>query len=196
MFETIRQNVLRKISLEETELRGFESFLKRKFIKKKEFLLREGEVCRGAYFVEKGLLRSFSVDKKGEEHVVQFAAEDWWIGDIYSSLTGQPSQLNIDALEDSELFLLESEAEERLFQQIPAFERYFRLLMQNRFIALQERINLDLSESAEAKYRRFMEKYPQLALRVPQHQIASYLGLQPETLSRIRKKLTGSNRNY
>lgn len=190
MFEMIRKNVLRKISLSEAELLRFESFLKLKSIKKKEFLLREGEVCRGAYFVSKGLLRSYSVDRKGAEHVVQFAVEDWWIGDIYSSLTGQPSHLNIDAIEDSELFLLESDAEERLFQEIPAFERYFRLLMQNRFIALQERINLDLSESAEAKYRRFMEKYPQLAQRVPQHQIASYLGLQPETLSRVRKKLT------
>lgn len=192
MFEIIRQNALRKISLTEAELRRFESFLKPKSVKKKDFLLREGEVCRGAFFVEKGLLRSYSVDGKGEEHVIQFAIEDWWIGDIYSSITAQPSRLNIDALEDSDILVLETEPEERLFQEIPAFERYFRLLMQNRFIALQERINLDLSESAEAKYRRFMEKYPQLAQRVPQHQIARYLGLQPETLSRVRKKLTGS----
>lgn len=188
MHELLKNNIARKIQLSEAEFERFLSYLKPKTIRKRDFLLQEGEVCRFVAFVERGILRSYSVDQKGEERIVQFAPEDWWVGDVYSSLTGKPSHLNIDAIEDSELLMLSIEAQEQLFEAQPKFERYFRLLMQNRFIALQERIYTALNETAEEKYRRFLEKYPSLPMRVPQLMIASYLGVQPETLSRVRKK--------
>ena len=119
---------------------------------------------------------------------MQFAPEDWWISDIYSGLTGKQSQLFIDAMEDSEILILGQDVNEKLYLEIPAFERYFRILAQNRFLTLQERISNALNETAEQKYRHFLEKYPTLPQRVPQHQIASYLGIQPETLSRLRRK--------
>jgi CRP-like cAMP-binding protein len=189
-FTRIRANVLQKINLSEAELTHFETFLTPKMLKKKEFLLTSGQVSRATAFVSKGLLRSYSIDQKGEEHVLQFTPEDWWVGDVYSALTGKPSSIFIDAVEDSEILLLGNADQERLFVEIPAFERFFRILIQNRFVALQERINGSLSLTAEEKYHHFLEKYASLPQRVPQHQIASYLGIQPETLSRIRKKIS------
>ena len=191
MFERINQNVLRKIQLTADELAHFNTFLRPKTLRKREFLQRAGEVTQSVAFVSTGILRSYSIDQKGEEQVMQFAPEDWWISDIYSSLTGKPSQLFVDAMEDSELLLLGNESQEKLYAEIPAFERYFRILAQNRFLTLQERITNALNETAEQKYAYFLEKYPTLQQRIPQHQIASYLGIQPETLSRLRRKKGG-----
>ena len=188
MFDLIDQNVLRKIHLSEAELAHFHTFLRPKTLRKKEFFQRAGEVTQAVAFVSKGILRSYSIDKKGEEQIMQFAPEDWWISDIYSGLTGKQSQLFIDAMEDSEILILGQDVNEKLYLEIPAFERYFRILAQNRFLTLQERISNALNETAEQKYRHFLEKYPTLPQRVPQHQIASYLGIQPETLSRLRRK--------
>lgn len=191
MFERINQNVLRKIHLTDAELAHFNTFLRPKTLRKKAFLQHAGEVTQSVSFVSKGILRSYSIDQKGEEHIMQFAPEEWWVSDIYSGLTGKPSQLFIDAIENSEILILGHDYQEKLFVEIPAFERYFRLLAQNRFLALQERISNALNETAEQKYRHFLEKYPTLPQRVPQHQIASYLGIQPETLSRLRRKKGG-----
>ena len=191
MFERINQNVLRKIQLTAEELAHFNTFLRPKMLRKREFLQRAGEVTQSVAFVSTGILRSYSIDQKGEEQVMQFAPEDWWISDIYSSLTGKPSQLFVDAMEDSELLLLGNESQEKLYAEIPAFERYFRILAQNRFLTLQERITNALNETAEQKYAYFLEKYTTLQQRIPQHQIASYLGIQPETLSRLRRKKGG-----
>ena len=191
MFDLINQNVLRKIKLNEAELAHFNTFLRPKTLRKKTFLQRAGEVTQSVSFVSKGILRSYSIDQKGEEQIMQFAPEDWWISDIYSGLTRKPSQLFIDTIEDSEILILEHELQEKLYIEIPAFERYFRILAQNRFLTLQERITNALNETAEQKYRHFLQKYPTLPQRVPQHQIASYLGIQPETLSRLRRKKGG-----
>ncbi|MBM2841968.1 MAG: Crp/Fnr family transcriptional regulator [Bacteroidetes bacterium] len=145
-------------------------------------------MCRAVAFVNNGCLRCYSVDDKGEEHIVQFAIEDWWISEPYSALTGEPSEYNIDALEGSELLLLEKEPQRRLLEEIPKFERLFRLLLENRFVATQRRINESLSISAEELYLNFLKTYPDIAKRVPQSQIASYLGITPQSLSRIRKE--------
>jgi CRP-like cAMP-binding protein len=139
--------------------------------------------------VNKGCLRCYSVDSSGKEHVVQFAIEEWWISDLYSFFTNEPSTFNIDALEDSELLLLEQNSYERLLQEIPAFERLFRKLFENRLIANERRINATLSDSAEERYLSFLKNYPSIAQRVPLTQIASYLGITPESLSRIRAEL-------
>lgn len=121
---------------------------------------------------------------------MQFAIEDWWISEPYSALTGEPSQYSIDALEDSELLLLDRDAQNKLLEEIPKFERMFRMLLENRFVANQRRITGTLSLSAEERYLSFLKSYPDIVRRVPQSMIASYLGITPQSLSRIRKELS------
>ena len=152
-------------------------------------MLQEGEVCQYAAFVEKGLLRSYSIDKKGNEHILQFAMENWWISDLYSFYSGEPSSYLIDALEDTELLLIKKDRYEELLKAIPSMERYFRLLLQNNLIATQRRLNDKLSLSAEDLYRTLIETCDNIPQRVPQHMIASFLGITRETLSRIRKQM-------
>ena len=189
MFDLLRKHILKRIDLTDEEFERCTTFFIPKKLRRHQFLLQEGEVCKSIVFVVKGCLRCYSVDDKGEEHIVQFAIEDWWISEPYSALTGEPSEYNIDALEDSELLILERSAEERLLLEIPKFERLFRILLENRFVATQRRINATLSTSAEERYLSFLKLYPAIAQRVPQSQIASYLGITPQSLSRIRKEL-------
>lgn len=190
MFDLLRQHILKRIDLTEEEFSRCTTFFIPKKLRKHQFLLQEGDVCKCIAFVNKGCLRCYSVDGKGEEHVVQFAIEDWWISDPFSVLTGEPSGYNIDALEDSELLILEKSSEEKLLQEIPKFERLFRMLLENRFVANQRRITAALSTSAEERYLSFLKTYPAISQRVSQSQIASYLGITPQSLSRIRRDLT------
>jgi CRP-like cAMP-binding protein len=189
MYEKIYANINRRIQLTDAEFEHFKTFLHLKTFKKKEFLLKSGEVSKHFAFVLKGGFRTYSIDKTGEEHILQFSLEDWWVNDAYSALTQKPSALHIEALEDSEVYLIDNQELEQLYSDIPKFERYFRILAQNRFIALQERINGELSASAEERYLDLLTRYPTLPQRVPQQYIASFLGIQPPSLSRIRKQL-------
>ena len=188
MYELILKNISRFIDLTEEEKNYFTSLLKVKRLKKKQYLLQEGDTSRNEYFVNKGCLRAYSIDEKGQEHIVQFAIEDWWIGDMYSFLTQTPARLTIDALEDSELFCLDSSSVENLFNKVPKFERFFRMLVQNAFIAGQRRIIESMSLTADDRYCRFIENYPLMEQRLPLKQIASFLGITPESLSRIRSQ--------
>lgn len=190
MYDLLRKHILKRIELTDEEFNRCTTFFIPKKMRKHQFLLQEGEVCKFYAFVVNGCLRCYSVDDKGEEHIVQFAIEDWWISEPYSVLTGEPSEYNIDALEDSELLLLERGTEEKLLREIPKFERLFRLLLENRFVANQRRITAALSTSAEERYLSFLKTYPAIAQRVPQSHIASYLGITPQSLSRIRKELS------
>ncbi|MFD2245050.1 Crp/Fnr family transcriptional regulator [Pontibacter ruber] len=189
-FQLLLSSINEKVRLTETEMQVCKSFFTPKKLLKKQLLLQHQEVCHFIAFVVQGILRSYTVDAKGNEHVVQFALEGWWISDNYSFLTGEPSTYNIDALEDAELLLLSRPAMDELLLKVPAMERYFRILMQNSLVALQRRLVGSLSYTAEEKYTNLIRTYPDIAQRVPQHQIASYLGIKPETLSRIRKQLT------
>ena len=188
MFEVLCLHIAKYIDLSEEEFALGATFFIPKKIKKTQFFLQEGEVCRHLAFVNQGCLRAYSIDDKGEEHVVQFAIEDWWMNDPYSYLTGEPSAYNIDALADSDLLLLDRSSLEKLTLEIPKFERFFRLLLENKYVANQRRITAALSASAEERYLNFLNTYPAFARRIPQRHIASYLGITPESLSRIRKK--------
>lgn len=192
MFERLFQNLAEKVELTEDEKELTKTFFLPKKLRKRQYLLQEGDAAKYVAFVEKGILRSYTVDEKGSEHILQFAFEGWWIGDAYSMLTNEPSQYNIDALEDCELLLLSKTAEAQLLDRVPKMERYFRILMQNHLIALQRRITSSLSRSAEEKYNELIQSCPTIPQRIPQHMMASFLGITPETLSRIRRKAANS----
>jgi CRP-like cAMP-binding protein len=186
--DLILKNVKRHIELTDVETKLFLSLLSVRKLLKRQFLLKAGEICHTENFVASGLLRAYTTDNKGSEHVLMFAMEDWWVADLFSFLTGQPSSMNIEALEDSEVISIEKPALESLYKQVPKFERLMRILFQNAFVAQQQRILSGISQTTEERYSTFIKKYPTLEQRVPQTQIASYLGMTPETLSRIRKQ--------
>lgn len=185
----ILQNLKRHIDLTEEEKEIFSSSLKSKKVKRHQFLGEEGEISRYQNFVTKGCLRSYYVDENGFEHNVQFAIEDWWIGDMASFLTKKPGSLYIEALEDSEVLQLDNPTMEDLYIKIPKLERFFRILLQNAFISFEQRIISVISKTAEERYLEFINKYPLMEQRLPQIHIASYLGITPEFLSKIRKKI-------
>lgn len=160
-----------------------------KKLRKKQFLLQEGDVAKYTAFVTKGITRTFTIDEKGMEHILQFAEEGWWMGDLYSFFTDEPSLYNMEALEDCELLLITKVSWDLLLEKVPALERYFRILVQNNLIATQRRLMGALSETAEVKYTKFIDKFPDAVQRVPQHMLASYLGITRETLSRIRSQM-------
>ena len=189
MFEVLFENISKKIDLTTDEQQLLQTFFIPKKLRKKQYLLQEGDVARYLAFVEKGFLRSYTVDEKGSEHIIEFAFEGWWMGDSFSMLTGEPSAYNIDALEDSELLLLTKQAEEEMMEKIPKMERFFRLLLQNHLIATNRRLVSSLSYTAEEKYNQLIHACPTIPQRVPQHMMASFLGITPETLSRLRKQI-------
>lgn len=188
--ELIIKNISRHIQLDKTEIDLFISLLENKAIKKKEYLLRPGDVCRTENFINKGCLRMFSVDENGFDHIVQFGIEDWWMSDLYSFLTKTPTNYTIQALEDTEVMQITKSNFELLFERIPKFERFYRIMFQSAFIAHQNRISKNLSLTAEKRYIDFVNQFPKLEQRIPQKYIASYLGMTPVFLSMLRKKST------
>ena len=155
-----------------------------------EFLQRAGDVTRYAAFVATGCLRNYVIDAKGKEHIVQFAPETWWLADSISLGSGTPSQYFIDAIEDSQLLLLDAPSHKKLIDGVPSYATAFRTGLQRHTAAKDQRIVTALSASAEERYLEFLRVYPSIALRVPQMMLASYLGMTPETISRIRKNLS------
>jgi CRP-like cAMP-binding protein len=187
--DLILQNISRHIQLDKTETDFFISLLQSKKIKRKDFLLKQGNVCKTENFIVKGCLRTYTIDENGFEHIVLFGIEDWWVGDLYSFLTQSPATYFIDALEDTEILQITKSNLDKLFEQAPKFEKFFRLILQNAFIAQQQRINQNLSFTAEQRYTDFITKYPQLEQRLSQKQVAAYLGITPVFLSMLRRKL-------
>ena len=187
MFELLYKKISAVIPVSNEEFDYFKTLFLPKKLRKRQYFLQEGDVCKYQAFVEKGLLRSYTVDEKGSEHILQFASEGWWIADLSSYLTAEPSFLNMEALEDAELLLLSKPSWEEAMKKIPALEHYFRIIIQNHLVATQKRLLQSLAETAEEKYNRFLKTYPECVQRMPQHMIASYLGVTRETLSRIRK---------
>ena len=187
----ILQNVAKHISLTQAEEKIFTSMLESKSIKRKETHHRVGDICRHTTFIVDGALKGYTVDKDVGEHVINFALRDWWIADMYSLITQKPGVLIIEAITDSEVLMLPYEKQEMLYQQVPKFERFFRILVQNALVANQQRIINNLSLTAEERYQHFTVKYPFILDCAPLHSIASYLGMTPEFLSKIRRRMAG-----
>jgi len=189
MFEALDQFVSKYIRLTAEETEIFHSLLEIKKVKKKQFLLREGEICQFEAFILKGCIRTYYVDKGGTETILNFAVEGWWVSDLSSFSEQTPSTQNIETLEDCELLVINYENKKILFDVIPAFEKVFRILVQRSLGVMQQRFYATLTQTAEERYLAFIEKYPQVVQRVPQHQIARYIGVSPEFLSKVRSTL-------
>ncbi|MCC5942252.1 MAG: Crp/Fnr family transcriptional regulator [Balneolaceae bacterium] len=174
--------------MDKEETNYFTSLLRNRKVKKGDFLLRRGETARYDSYVDKGCLKASFIDKNGEEHVVQFAEENSWITDYDSFTNSTPSNLEIVALVDSELLQIEHDRLAQLFERIPKFERFYRLVKEQHYISLYCCLISLLSNSAEERYQVVKQKYPMLINRIPQHQIASFIGISPEYLSRIRSR--------
>ncbi|EJL73328.1 Crp/Fnr family transcriptional regulator [Chryseobacterium populi] len=178
-----------KFPINDDELEMFRQVCTVKKLRRRQYLLQEGDVWNKNAFVSKGVLRTYRVDEKGVEHIIQFSIENWWAGDRQSYHTGLPSTFNIEALEDSEIVLIPKADFDRLQVEIPKFGEFTRVLLERSFIASQNRIHASISYTAEEKYADFIKTYPDITNRIPQHMIASYLGISPETISRIRNHM-------
>ena len=190
MYELFFQEFNKKVPLTLEEQDLIKKYLTPKKLRKKQYLLQEEDVCKSIAFVEKGVLRVYSVDESGKEYIIQFALDGWTVADLYSFLTGEPATYNIDAIEDAELVIINKSAHEELLQKVPKYETYTRINLSGAYTAMQRRITSIISSSLEERYESFTALYPDIAQRVPQHMIASYMGFQPETLSRIRRKIS------
>jgi CRP-like cAMP-binding protein len=191
-YAQILASISRHIQLSKKEVEFFTSMLQLKKLEAGEFLLREGSICKCETFVCIGCLKTYYLDENGSEHILDFSIEDWWADDLFSLLTQTASKWNIKAIEPTIVLQISRNHLELLYKEIPAFERFFRILYQNAFIAQREQINLSLSASAGEKYQLFLKKKPYAEARFSQKDIASYLGVTPQFLSRLKRKIRGS----
>ncbi|UPL47571.1 Crp/Fnr family transcriptional regulator [Hymenobacter sublimis] len=186
MLDALRTYFSGKLPLTEAQFADLAGLLTLRHLARHEVLVRQGEVGRYGAFVLKGCLRSFVTDERQKEHILQFAPENWWISDQHSLARQQPALFSIDALENSEVLVFGPAFYTRLHSFGPEFQTFFYQLLQNSLVALQRRLIGVLSAPAEARYQEFLLLYPTLARRLPQRHIAAYLGITPESLSRIR----------
>jgi CRP-like cAMP-binding protein len=188
-MQSILQNIEKIVFLSEQEKELILSKIEVQQYKAKTVLLHAGEICKHSYFVNSGILRSFNINDNIVEHVLHFACESWWIGDMFSLISQKPGNLFIEVNEDAEVVILSKENQDELYFKIPKLERFFRILTENSLVAHQERLMDNLSLSAEERFEKFCIKYPTLIQRVPQKQIASYIGVTPEFFSKMKAKI-------
>jgi CRP-like cAMP-binding protein len=193
MFEKFKIYLVEKAGLTEEEFNQLSPILLSKIVAKGDYLLKQGEICKHSFFVEKGLLRSYSIDQTGKEHIIQFAPTNWFISDRSSVYFNEPSDFFIEAIEETTVVIIDKNFVSHASEISPSFGQYNELLLQNHIRHLQKRVNQLLGASAEKRYLNFIQLYPDLTLRVPQWMIASYLGITPESLSRVRKELASKN---
>ena len=192
-MENIETYLSEILEIPKEEVSHCSNFYEPKKVVKNEFLLQEGDVCNATYFVEKGLLRMYSIDKNGKEHIIQFAPEKWLISDRSSLYFNEKSKYYIEAVEDSEVLLLKNDFFSNISLSFPNYAGNNDLLLQKHIRNLENRVNSLLAETAEERYMNFIKMYPDILLRVPQWMVASYLGITPESLSRVRKELARKN---
>lgn len=189
MFDVLIFHIQQKVDLNSNQIELLKSFFIEKKLRKKQFLLQQDEFCKFLSFVSKGILKSFILDEKGQQRISLFAFEGWWISDFNSFINQEKAVLNIDAIENSEVLMISYEDYEKLTLQIPVMDRYFRLLYQNSLVTKDYRLIVSNSFTAEEKYLQLVKNNPEMMQKIPHSLIASYLGLSPETISRIRKKI-------
>jgi len=192
MYERLRTYFQSQLTISDAQFEVVKQALTPKAVQKNGLVVWQGEVERRGAFVVKGCLRSYVVDKKEKEHIIQFAPENWWISDQYSMLRGLPAMFSIDAVEDSDVLLFGPDFFPLLQTISPEFQTFFHMLLQKSVAAMQRRLISTLSATAEERYLEFLQMYPTLAQRLPQRMIAAYLGITPESLSRVRKELSRS----
>lgn len=188
MHSNLINHIQKYVELNENSIAVLNKYIKPITLKKKEFLLKEGQICRSLYFVEKGCLRMFFINDKTTEQITQFALENWWISDFMSFMDGKPSEYFIQGVEKSEILSIDTLSFEVMLKELPQMERYLRIIMQRAWAASQLRIKYMYELSKEEFYNHFCLSFPEFVQRVPQYMIASYLGLTPEYVSELRKK--------
>jgi CRP-like cAMP-binding protein len=182
----IRQ-IQKHVPLSDADIDVLKSLSRIKKVRKRQFVSEQGEICRYENFVAEGCLRCYHIDPKGVEHVVQFAVEGWWVSDLRSFKTESPADFSVEAIEASTLIQFRLRDLEELYRRIPALERFFRTMFEYALIAAQKRIVDSYSEDAKQRYLEFRQRHPDIEKRVPNYMIASFLGITPEFLSRIRQ---------
>lgn len=195
MYEAILEHIAKYTTLSDNEQLAFTKMLDYKAVPKKTTLLRPGEICRFEGYIVKGCVRVYAMNENGCEVTLCFAVEDWWVCDIDSFYEQKPSNFFMETLEETELLVFTREAKEKLLRTVPKFERLFRNLVQRNLCALQNRLVGTILKPATERYLDFIEMYPSLSLRVPQYYIASFLGVSPEFISTIRKRLSTKQKN-
>lgn len=192
-FDLLLSNIAKHISLTTEEIVFFTSLLNSRSLETGTFLLREGDICRHESFITKGCLKTYYLDETGAEHIVDFLVEEWWADDLYSFFSGAASTSNIKAIENTDVIQISKNDLELLYKKVPKFERFFRLLFQNAYISQKNQINLMLSAPAEERYILFCRQKPYAEKRFSQKDIASYLGITPQFLSTLKKKMKRVN---
>ena len=188
MLNTLIKNIRELVPLTEPEVELICDAFKPRHLKKKEHLLQKGDPSNHMRFVSEGCMKVYSVDKDGQDHILQFGISGWWINDLYAFLTKTPATFFIQAITDSTMYQVHRDRLNELYDEVPMMDRFFRIKTQNGYVALQERTILSMSETAEQRYSRFINRYRDMEQQIPQYMIASYLGITPEHLSAIRKK--------
>ena len=190
MYARYFQEFNKKVLLTEEDEELIKNYLTVKKIRKRQYLLQEGDVCKCVAFVEIGAMRLYRLNEDGSEHIVIFALDGSFMTDLYSFLTNEPSTYNIDAIEDSELVLITKSASDELRKRSPQYQEFIFQATSEAYIQLERRITSTISLILEERYKELTANYPDIIQRVPQHMIASYMGLNPETLSRVRKRIS------
>lgn len=186
------QELQSKATFPEVDFPAFLELFEPLLLRKKDHLYREGQIIRHTCFVVSGCLRNYYANEQGTERIIFFAEENWWVGDLVSFLQETPTKLNLQAIEDSELLIISKKNFELGLKNFPGFLEYYQKGTQKTYTKLQEQLGQSTADSAESKYLRLLKERPSLLLRVPQHHIATYLGITPESLSRLRRKLSDS----
>jgi len=190
MFEAFENYLKEKANLDAEEISAVRAVSIEKKVRKRQYLLQEGDVCHYECFIVRGCLRTYKVDNNGVDHILRFAVENWWISDRESYNNGSPSKCNIDALENCEVILIDKPDFILLLNTIPKFKIFIDILLARSYDAIQDRVMGAISYSTEEKYQNFITRFPDIFYRVPLHMIASYLGVSRETLSRVRNQFS------
>ena len=182
--------ITKHVTLTQSDQETMAPLVKHRKYLKGQYIVQQGDVCKHESFVVKGCVKTFHVDREGQDHIVAFAIENWWAADLGSFITQTPADYNVQCIENTEVVQFPRDRIEEMFEKVPALERFFRIIIQNAYVSSEKRIVRNFSLPAKERYLQFRERYPEFEQRVPQYMVASYLGITKEFLSKIRNQLT------